>query len=906
MEEKPRFVLIDANSIVHRAYHAYPITLSTSEGEIVNAVYGFTTILFQIVEKLKPSYLICAFDVDRPTFRHKMYTDYKANRKPIDKELASQFPRIKEILKAFEIPILEVEGYEADDVIGTLEKEEKMRRFEKVIVTGDQDIFQLVDDDTKVYLSGRNFKDSRIFGIKDVERKMGLSPSQIIDFKSLYGDPSDNIPGVKGVGKKGAVDLISKYGGMDGVYKHLEEINTRYKNKLIEYKKEAYLSKDLARINSKVPLKYNVENCRWDGWDKDDVRNILERLEFRSLLKKINSKVKEKRDILKREQIDKNNINVIKSKEEIKKLISRIKDEKKFVYELELENKKDIRKMEILKLLITLDGVEIFCIDADLIQDKGKLNFLGGLIKEVFEGKDILKIGYDIKSSIHALRHIEVDVKYDVFDIEIAAYVIQGGKGGVKFSDIVFNYCDKVIDNQIELKECSGKKLDDINIEKIKAIFKVYIILRDKIKIVAKESRILKCENWDIKKLIYGIEMPLIRILAKMEEHGILVDKEYLKSFNEKISEEIVQIENEVYKCVGHEFNISSPKQVSEILFQELDLPKKRKTKSGNYSTRSSVLVDLEGVHPVVELILKYREITKLQSTYTSALLKCIDEETGRIHSSFNQAVTVTGRLSSSDPNLQNIPIASELGKKIRTAFIPEKKFNLVSLDISQQELRILAHLSGEEDLKRAFKEDVDVHLLTAAKLFDKEIDDVTKKERRIGKTINYGIMYGMSPHGLASSLKISFDEASEFIGEYFQQFRKIKEFFVVYINKVRSNGFAETLFGRRRYFYGLKSSNSFLQKSIEREARNFPIQGTAADMIKLSMIDINKFMEAEYKDKVKMLLQVHDELVFECSESIDLDKFTDDVKNIMKNVYPLDVPIKVDVYVGKNLGEIH
>lgn len=909
MSKKSRFVLIDANSIIHRAYHAYPHTLTTSSGEQVNAVYGFSVILLKLIKDLEPVFLICAFDVAKPTFRHKKYPAYKATRKPMDKELALQFPRIKEIVRAFDIPIIEVEGFEADDVIGTLDNDEKARDLEKVIVTGDQDIFQLVDSDTKVYLSGRNFKDSKLFDKKDVEDKVGLKPSQIVDYKALFGDPSDNIPGVKGVGKKGAVKLIQKFKNLKNLYENIDKVDKRYRKKLEESRKQAYLSYDLAKIVKDVPLKYSLDNCKWGEFDMYKIKKKLQDFEFRSLLKRLEGLWEEESTLLTGEIENKNKskVVIVEDKKQLSCFIKQLKKQKHFAFKLITKDDDDLTCSLPLDVMFSWGEADSYCMKWGLLKKNKSFSRGGKQVKDVLENKKILKIGYDIKSSIHALRNCGINLNGIYFDIKIAAYLIQGGKGGLDLADLAFNYIGEVIDRQLFLHDSLNSSLYSSEGKEIQIIWRLYKIFKKKFGVKVKNRKTLcKRNGWNLGRLFSEIEMPLVNVLAKMERNGILIDKVYLRSFTRRLEQKTCKAERKVFECIGHEFNIASPKQVSEVLFEELALPKPKKTKSGNLPTGSSVLENLKDAHPVIKYILKYRELAKLRSTYTTTLLGSVSKKTGKIHTTFNQTKAATGRLSSSDPNLQNIPITSSLGRKIRTAFVSQSNSCLVSFDISQQELRILAHLTKERDLIRAFEKGLDVHALTAAKIFNKNSEDISKKERRIGKTINFGVMYGMSAYGLVSALKISLNDASEFIKKYFEQYKEIKKYFDKYIRKVRIKGFAETLFGRRRSVVGLDSANEFIQRAAVRELINFPIQGTAADMMKLAMIQIDKLIQSKFSSKAKMILQIHDELIFEFKGKEGIKEFKSSVKDLMEGVYPLNVPLKVDVYVGKNLGEVH
>lgn len=902
MTKKKRFVFIDSNSIIHRAYHAYPPQLATSKGEQTNAIYGFTAILLKAIEELKPDFIICVFDIeDKPTIRHKKFPDYKGHRKPVEEELLKQIPRIKEIVKAFNIPILEIEGYEADDIIGTLEIHKDVKPLEKIIVTGDQDIFQLVDYDTEVFLSGRNFRDSKLYGPSDVKKKVGISPEQIVDYKALYGDPSDNIPGVKGIGKQGAVYLLKRYKSLDGIYKNIDKVEGRYKRKLVEGRDDALLSRDLATIIKDVPVDFDLKSGRWADFQVEKVRAIFQELEFRSLLKRLNKTINIGDSSLGSTEIPKGNkqkTTVIQDKEAFMKFLKKVEGVEIVAIDLDDFNESPLKSKPSFILLTW--GKGIFCIDVSLDKEVS----LWKKFVNILESGKVLKVGYNLKPIIQIFENIGIKLGGISFDIMIGAHLSQGG-GRINFEELAFNYLGEVINRDDKLT------LLDQDLKRIKERAKEIGIIWQLYKRIGNKSTNIKVtkdtKEWNAQRLNDEIETPLIPVLAEMERAGIRVDKRYLKKFSSDLRMEIRKEEKKVFNIVGHEFNLSSPKQVGEVLFDELDLPKPPRTKSGNYCTHVGVLKNLIGTNPIIEHILSFRELSKLESTYTSSWLEAINEDTGRIHTTYNQVGTVTGRFSSQDPNMQNIPIAKDLGKKIRKAFVPERGAYLISCDYSQQELRILAHLSNEQKLIDAFNEGIDVHRLTAANIFGKGINKVTKKERDIGKTINFSIMYGMGAYGLSSLLKISFEEASDFIVKYFDNYSSVKDYFDGYIEEAQNRGYAETMFGRIKNTTLLKSSGGIARNAILRETINFPIQGSAADMMKLAMVKVFKLIKRRYAKKAKMILQIHDELIFEFKNSKERRKeFIDEVKSVMEEVVSLKVPLEVQCTVGKNLMEVH
>ena len=896
MKKKKRFVIIDANSLVHRAFHAYPSHLTTSKGEQINAVYGFCVILLKVIEELEPDYLVCSFDIPKKTIRHKKYKEYKGKRKPKEKELLQQFPRVKEAVRAFNIPVLEYEGYEADDVIGTIEQDKRIKGYEKIIITGDQDLFQLVDKDTKVYLSGRNFRDSKLFGVKDVIKKAGLRPDQIVDFKSLAGDPSDNIPGVTGIGKVGAQKLILKYQDLENLYRHLNMVDTRYRNKLISGKDQAYMSQELAQIIKDVPIKWRLGECIWGDYKVHDVIEFFTELEFRSLVRKMEILHSEQNELLPPIEQKKGNDSfmIIQTKEDLSSFISLLEGQKEIALNVYCTSRHPIQCS--VAHIGFYWGKKRYCIPIELIKHESSFSDAGKRIKKILEMKRIKKIGYELKHTIHALRNIGIQFNGISFDVMLAAYVLSGGNSKVSLEELAFRYLGISLQTRKEVQELDLSKHITLETELIWKLYKQFV----------KELKKIQEKRWSLERLFYEIEMPLIPILARMEEKGTLIDRAYLRKFGEELDKKITNEEQGAYKSVGHEFNLGSPKQVSEVLFDELDLPKGRKTKSGSYTTRDEVLEQLGGVHPVVEHIRRFREYSKLRSTFVTALIEVVHEESGRIHTTFNQAITATGRLSSSDPNLQNIPVSTKLGSKIRKAFIAEANSILVSFDYSQQELRLLAHFSGEKNLIEAFEKEVDVHALTASRIFDKPLDKVTKKERNIGKTINFGVMYGMSGVGLSDFLKIPRKRAIKFIERYFMEYSKVKVYFDSYLSNVEKQGFAETLFARRRTAHQLLSSNMHVRRAAVREIINFPIQGSAADMTKLAMIKADAVISKHFAKDVFLLLQVHDELLFEVS--LSKTRFTDFKKKIcvaMEDIVPLHVPLRVEISEGKNWQEL-
>jgi len=712
-----KFVLIDSNALIHRAFHALP-PLTSPEGKMINAVYGFLTILFKILSELKPNYLACAFDYPARTFRHKKFKDYKAHRKKTPPELAEQIKKTKEVVEILKIPIFEKEGYEADDIIASLSRKLSQNKdLEIIIVTGDLDELQLVKPKIKVFTMRKGFSDTVLYDEKEVFKKFNLKPSQLLDFKALRGDASDNIPGVPGIGEKTAISLIKEYQNLEKLYQNLNQLSEKIRNLLINYKEQAFLSKNLAQLIDNLPLFINLKKCLVTDFNRQEVKDLFNQMGFKSLIKRLFGEKEEK-----------------------------------------------------------------------LVHEKAQ------------------------STQLSLLKKIE-----------------------------------------------NNHKVHSLTLDKA-----------------------------------------LEPILKKMEERGFLLDIPYLQKINRKVTKDLEKIAHNIYQKVGHEFNINSPQQLAYVLFEELKLPTIKKIKTG-YSTDQAVLSELINYHPVVGLILNYREIFKIKSTYLDSLPKLVDEK-NRIHTHFTQD-TSSGRLASRDPNLQNIPIKGELGQKIRKAFIAPQGYLLLSADYSQIELRIIASLSEDQNMIKAFKLDKDIHSQTAAEIFNKKIDEVDTEERRIAKTVNFGIIYGMGAHGLAQTLKISYEEADAYIQKYFSIYPGVLN----YINKIkkeaRNKGYVETLFGRRRYLPEISSEYSRFQKAAERIAINMPIQGTAADLIKLAMIKIDQKID-NLPFKVFLILQIHDELIFEVPEGKEKE-VSQLVKTEMEKVYQLKVPIKAEISTGKNWGEL-
>jgi DNA polymerase-1 len=910
-----KLVLIDGNAIIHRAYHALP-PLTTKKGELVNAVYGFSSILLKVLNDLKPDYILASFDLAAPTFRHKEYKDYKATRVKAPDDLYAQIGRVKEVVRAFNIPIFEKEGFEADDVIGTMatQAEKNPEGIETIIVTGDLDTLQLVNPKVKIYALRRGMSDIVVYDEKAVEDRYGLKPEQMVDYKGLRGDPSDNIPGVKGIGEKTATELLKKYGTIENVYKNLAEIKGAVKDKLERDKSQAILSKHLSEIVLNVPLEIDLEKAVMKDFDRKKIIDLFQELNFFSLIKRVpDANLQADSNLrMKFESMNEN------SKE--------IKD-----FKLEIINFNNKEKINFLlaqeNLAFVLKNSEEKIESIAFSWKTGRVNLIEyakenkNIIKNILENKNIEKIGYDVKKDLKILVNNGIKLSGKINDIMLESYVLNpGGKTDLE------NMILEELGEEIEEKKQKGqlglgiKNEDEENKiigRKADYIFKLHQIFSEKI------SKISATQNKEknIQTILKNIEIPLLPILAEMEMNGIKLNKIIFKGISETITKKIKSLEEKIYKLSGSEFNINSPKQLAEILFVKMKISTEniKKIKTG-FSTGSSELEKLRKDNKIIEFIEEYRELFKLKTTYLDALPELVDGKS-RLHTTFNQAVTATGRLSSSEPNLQNIPIKTDLGQILRTAFVAEEGWKLVSADYSQIDLRVVAHVSGDKKMMEAFLKGEDIHRATAAEINKVTPSQVTEKMRNSAKALNFGVIYGMSVFGFSQSAGIERDDAKKFIDAYMEKFSGIAQYMRDTKASAKKVGFVETEMGRRRNIPEINSPNFQVQNAAERMAINMPIQGLAADIVKIAMINVYDELIANNKDArpvkspqsgvreakfngVKMLLQVHDEIILEVKENL-ADEVGEKIKTIMENAYKLKVPLVVDVKIGDNWGEI-
>jgi DNA polymerase-1 len=877
-----KIVLIDGHSIINRAFYGIP-NLTTTEGIPTNAVLGFLNILFKILDEEKPEYLTVAFDVNKPTFRHEMFQEYKGTRKAMPEELREQVPLLKEVLKSMNITIIEKPGFEADDVLGTLAKTCEGKGYEVSLVSGDRDLLQLASDKIKIRIPKTKMTGTEIenYNTQDVIQKYGVTPTQFIDLKGLMGDTSDNIPGVPGIGEKTATKIITEYGSIENAYEHIEEVTpNKAKENLKNHYDMAVLSKTLATIKTDCELEFSIEEANFNDLFNENSFVYFKKLELKSLLNRF------EREVSRNDRLEEH-FQVItdlgQAEAIIHKLLSNTKLQK--VVGLQLIEEDDLLGMSL-------------CFsekDCYFIQIEGFIttSYLQDTIAKILNnGLWIATI--QLKSQ---LAYFNAGESANIFDEGIAAYLLNPLKDTYYYDDIARDYLKLTIPSRVELlgKEsllaaAAIKPKDFIN----------YCCYQSYVNFKAYDVLVEELKNTNMYDLFQKVDMPLVYTLHDMEVRGIRVNREELKKYGEKLAIRIQELEKDIYGLVGETFNINSPKQLGVILFEKLRLPFGKKTKTG-YSTSADILDKLVSEHPVISMILEYRQLTKLKSTYADGLAVYIRQDE-RIHGKFHQTIAATGRISSTEPNLQNIPIRMELGREIRKVFIPEEGFIFVDADYSQIELRVLAHMSGDERLISAYQEGIDIHRITASQVFHTPLDEVTSLQRSNAKAVNFGIVYGISSFGLGQDLNITRKEAETYITKYFETYPKVKAFLDQLVAEGKQNGFVTTLFERRRPIPELSSSN-FMQRSFgERIAMNSPIQGTAADIIKIAMIQVNERLKT-LKLKSRLILQIHDELLIEAHmDEVELVKQI--LEEEMKKAADLSVPLDVDVNTGVNWYE--
>ena len=919
----PILYLIDGHALAYRTYYAITAGMSdrmqTRTGEPTAGIYGFANVLMRLLEQEKPEYLAVAFDTGK-TFRNELYPEYKATRAKMPDDLRPQIERIRQMIDTFHLPRLEKEGVEADDVLGSIARQAVQQGFGVKIITGDRDLLQLVDDRITVSLPGSKLSDSKNYSAAEVREHLGVDPAQVVDYKALVGDTSDNIPGVPGVGPKTAVSLLEKYQTLDGVYENLDEISGKLREKLEAGKDSAYMSQDLAQIRTDVGVKLVLEEARTDHIDIPAVEAFFRELEFRTLIPRLRSVVSPLKhqetpqlslfgEEMKEISLSSSyalDVKVIDTEEKLQQLVKDLSKTKLIAFDTETTAIDPLRA-DLVGISLAVQEGEGFYIP---VGHKGQGKQLA--VEKVIDAltpamtdANIRKAGHNIKYDALVLGNYGLTVSPLSFDTMIAEWLVDPASHNLGLKDMA----DSLLGiSMTHIEELIGRGKNQINMDTVPIASAAPYAAADA-EVTLRLVPILekRMEERNCTKVFEEIEMPLVPVLISMEREGITLDTAFFEKFSAEIGERLVEIESEVHDHVGHSFNLNSTQQLSKVLFEDLKLEppdRGKKTASGHYSTSAAVLDELKGKHPVVDLLLEYRELAKLKSTYLDALPLQVNPRTGKVHTSFNQTGSVTGRLASSDPNLQNIPTRTEIGRQVRLGFVASDGHTLLSVDYSQIELRIVAHMAGDRAMLDAFREGQDIHATTAAAIYDIPIKDVSKDQRRHAKAINYALIYGMSAFGLSRSTDLTLGEAENFVKDYFEHFPGVKK----YLDNIRSvaarQGYVETMLGRRRYFPNLANPvNMMMRNREEREAINAPIQGTAADIMKIAMIKVDEALRAS-KLHTRLILQVHDELVLEVPVD-ELDETVTLVRQVMEEAYKLDIPLLTEARSGINWGSM-
>ncbi len=909
-----KFVIIDGNALIHRSFHALPTSLTTKDGMIVNAVYGFTSFILKAFIELKPEFVVLTLDRPAPTFRHEEYADYKATRVKAPDELYEQIPLVKQLAQVLDIPIYEKDGFEADDLIGTLAtKSEQETDWQNIIITGDMDTLQLISDRTFVYAMGRGLSESKLYDRQAVQEKYGISPEQVIDYKAIKGDPSDNIPGVKGLGDKGASTLLQQFQNLEGIYEALEnnddQIKERTKKLLTADKESAFLSRRLATIEKNVPLEINWSSFQLNSFDLKKAQELFVHFEFKSLLNKLEQvkNLQQSQDlVITSTPPTKTEIKVILIDDQAKadKFLKQCLKQKEIAFQICVCNVQDKQEIQGIALAWQKDQSYYLPIKnttdtpnnlfSQISPESANLSFLS-YFKQIMENENIAKYGHDLKNTLKICHQYQIFPLNLSFDTLIASYLLHPERHRHLLQNLAIQELSLNINVTIDQDK---NKTDDLNTTHQTSSYEAAWIWQ------LQNVLLNKLKEKKLFPLFQKLELPLIPILNKMEEAGIILDPKPLKKLAIDLNERIKKISNQIYQLAGKEFNINSPKQLQEILFTALQINTKglKKTKTG-ISTADDELNKIKDQHEIITLIQSHRELSKLNNTYVLSLPNLISQKDGRIHSTFNQSITATGRLSSTEPNLQNIPTRTPEGRLIRSAFKAKEGYKLLGLDYSQIELRLAAHLSQDKKMIEAFQRGADIHSATAAAINKLALEKIDSTMRRAAKAINFGILYGQGPHGLSQNANISYAEAQAFIQRYFEVYPEIKKMMDQNIKAAYNQGFAETIFHRRRPLPELNSDRPQIRKAAERMAINMPIQGSAADMIKKAMIEIDQLIK-HHSDEIQLLLQIHDELIFEVRED-KLEQYSKIISQVMSNVITLSVPIVVESASGDNWNDL-
>jgi DNA polymerase-1 len=921
--------LLDGHALAYRTYFALTRGGSggtrwvTRDGEPTAGVYGFASVLLRILEQEQPEFLMVAFDTGK-TFRDEMFAEYKGTREKMPDDLVIQMERVRQLVDVFNIPRLEFEGYEADDVLGSVAVKAVEAGLGVKIITGDKDLLQLVNDRVIVSLPGRSLSDAKDYLKKDVVEYIGVRPDQIVDFKALVGDKSDNIPGVRGIGEKTAVKLLTDYETLENIYANLEDITKSVRNKLEKGREEAFMSQELARIITDLDVPLDLQQARTEHFDPNQVEQLFRELEFRTLSSRLEKLVGSQKTDSKHgdqltflaepavvksspEEITKNSAIVVNTIEELDKVISRINEAGQVSFDTETTST-DQMQADLVGISLAVDQDQGYYIPVGHLENGSNQlpkEVILGALRQPLEDASIQKVGHNIKYDAVILARNGLVVKPLSFDTMIAEWLINPTSRNLGLKNLAWVRLDV---KMTEIEELIGKGKNQRSMAEVAIEAAAEYAADDAVVPLQLRSQLEgELEERNVTKLFHEIEMPLVKVLASMEMEGIDLDIGFLNQMSGELSQQLDSIKIQVFESVGEEFNLNSPQQLSEALFGRLQLTppdRTRRTSTGYYSTAAGTLEAMRGEHPVVDWVLEYRELSKLKNTYVDALPEQVNPITGRVHTSYNQAGSVTGRIASSDPNLQNIPIRTDLGRRVRHAFIAGSGKVLLSVDYSQVELRIVAHMSDDETMIAAFQAGQDIHAATAAAIYNTPIDQVTKEQRNRAKGVNFGLIYGMSAFGLSRYTDTTLAEAEDFVKTYFEQFPGVKNYLDGIKILAAEQGYVETLLGRRRYFPGLKTQSNYnIRSREEREAINAPIQGTAADIMKIAMLQVPAALENAGLT-AKMLLQVHDELVLECPAD-ELRATADLVRQVMERAYPLKVPLQTDARSGPNWNEM-
>lgn len=925
----PKLYLIDGHALAYRAYFALlraSTGFTTSQGEPTAGVFGFTSVLLRILEQERPDYLAVAFDVGK-TFRDDLYPDYKGTREKMPDDLRSQIERIRELVDAFNIPRLEVEGYEADDVLGSVAKWAVDKGLGVKIITGDRDLLQLVEERIIVNLPGRSLSEARDYLTEDVKEYLGVQPNQVVDFKALVGDKSDNIPGVLGIGEKTAASLLQSYGTLDGVYTHLDDLSPGVRDKLVKGREQAYLSRELSQIVTDLSISMDLEQARPHAFDPGRIEALFRELEFRTLMERLGNLMKSyglpqgqsvkqldmfeehAPQVVEKPEVHSEGIStqIVNSPQSLQALVKHLEQATVIAFDTETTST-DQMQAELVGISLAVDEHSGYYIPVGHEKELGEqlqLEAVLDALRKPLTNPSIPKAGHNLKYDFIVLARNGLRVSPLHFDTMIAEWLINPASRNLGLKNLAWI---RLNTKMTDIEELIGKGKNQISMAEVAIDKAAFYAVADAV-VVLRLIPMLRRELEESQgtNLFNEIEMPLVEVLADMEMNGIGLDKQFLDAMSEKLQSRLYQIELQIYQAASEQFNINSPQQLSEVLFNRLGIEppdRTQKTASGFYSTAAGVLEALSGKHPVVDWVLEYRELSKLKSTYVDALPLQVNPVTGRVHTSYNQTGSVTGRIASSNPNLQNIPIRTELGRQVRHGFIAAPGHRLLSVDYSQIELRIVAHIAEDKAMLAAFQAGQDIHTATAAAIFGIPLGSVNQDQRRHAKAINFGLIYGMSAFGLTRATDLTLAEAEDFVESYFRQFPGVKR----YLDSVRRQAvereYVETLLGRRRYFPGLKrQSNRNIRNREEREAVNAPIQGTAADIMKIAMLHVDEALDRAGLSG-RMLLQVHDELVLECPEA-EVSATARLVQEVMGNAYTLKIPLSTDARSGLNWGEM-